>query len=334
VRHRSPLALWNQWDTKWYLGIALHGYHWSLHGKSALAFFPLYPLLIHITVGWFRIPGLVSGLLLANAASFGALLYLYFFVNLEWGETAARRSVWLTAVFPTAFFTFAPYTEALFLLCATGALYHIRREQVWRAGFWIAAALLTRSTGIILIPAALVALRPLRPRTLLLILLPSLCAVAVFLHYLVGERIPLRALLVAQRAWHRGLTYPWTGFTASLQWLSGHAVRHVPWAIEDVLQLGVTVLFLGLTILAWRSLSRVTAAYCACFWLLTLTVPEWLDGYYAPFSSVDRFILALIPLAGWAAARLHREQFHRLGLLSTVLMLGSAAVHLGGGWVG
>ena len=52
VLRRSPLSLWQQYDAKWYLGIATHGYGWSLYGglrgHSSLAFFPLYPLLVHV----------------------------------------------------------------------------------------------------------------------------------------------------------------------------------------------------------------------------------------------------------------------------------------------
>src|SRR5438270_13847999 len=47
IRGLPPLTLWNQWDALWYTGIAGSGYHFSLHGKPALAFFPLFPMLLH-----------------------------------------------------------------------------------------------------------------------------------------------------------------------------------------------------------------------------------------------------------------------------------------------
>jgi hypothetical protein len=49
---------------------------------------------------------------------------------------------------------------------------------------------------------------------------------------------------------------------------------------------------------------------------------------------MDRFVLALFPLAGWAAARLSGHHYRLLLAASGALMLGSAAVHLVGGWVG
>ena len=61
---------------------------------------------------------------------------------------------------------------------------------------------------------------------------------------------------------------------------------------------------------------------------------EWRDGYFAPFSSVDRFVLTLFPLAGWLASRLAPRPFALWIAVSSALMVGAAAVHLSGGWVG
>lgn len=152
--------------------------------------------------------------------------------------------------------------------------------------------------------------------------------------YLATQHISLVHVFDSQRYWHRALTFPWTGFTASISWLTAHGASNLPFAIEDVLQLGVTVIFGVLTLAAWRHMGRAFAVYCAGFWLLVLSSPQWLDQFYAPFSSMDRFVLALFPLAGWAAARLSGHRFRLLLAASGMLMLGSAAVHLAGGWVG
>ena len=50
VTNQPVPHLWNHWDGNWYVGIAAHGYHWSIRGKPAVAFFPLYPLLIHVGI--------------------------------------------------------------------------------------------------------------------------------------------------------------------------------------------------------------------------------------------------------------------------------------------
>lgn len=333
IRHRDPAAVWEQWDARWYIGIAEHGYHFTIHHKPALAFFPLLPLLIHVIAGS-GTAGDAAGILVSNGAFLGALLYLRPLAAQEWGNDCAARAVWLLALFPTAFFTFAPYTESLFLLGAIGSLYHARRGDSTLAGVWAAIAILSHSTGLILLPAILLALRASGPRAWVGALVPPLAAAAAFAAYLVAHQVHISTFLTSQSAWHRSLTVPWAGFTASVTWLARSGLTHVPWAVENVLQLAVTVLFLVLTALAWQSLSGAERVYCAGFWLLVLASPEWRDGYYAPFSSMDRLILVLFPLAGWAASRLSPRAFRRLSLTFGALMAGSAGVFLAGGWVG
>lgn len=333
VRHRNPLQLWDQWDARWYIGIARHGYVFTIHGKPALAFFPLLPLLVRAVMST-GITGTVAGIVLSNGAFLGALFYLRAFAAREWGSGPATGAVWLLALFPTALFTFAPYTESLFLLGAAGSLYHARRGRAMMAGLWAAVAILSHSTGLILLPAILLALRAGGLRSWGAALFWPAVAGAAFGAYLVTHHLSLTAPLTAQAVWHRGLTVPWTGFTASLQWLVQSGLTHIPWAIENVLQLAVTIVFLVLTALAWRALSPMERIYCAGFWLLVLLSPEWMDGYYAPFSSMDRFVLALFPLAGWAASRLSTRSLRRTLLTFGALMVGAAGVFLAGGWVG
>lgn len=333
VRHGAPAALWKQWDARWYIGIAHYGYHFTIHGKSALAFFPLFPLLIRILMVA-GIVGVAAGILLSNGAFLGALFYLHALIQRERGPDIAARAVWLLALFPTAFFTFAPYTESIFLLAAVGSIYHARRGEPARAGLWSAMAILSRSTGLILIPAVLLALRDRGQRASVLATIPVLVASAVYAAYLAAQNIPLAALLTAQSGWHRSLTFPWTGFTASISWLIESGISHLPWTVENLLQLAVTCLFLLLTVMAWKDLLPAERAYCAGFWALVLLSPQWMNRYYAPFSSMDRFVLALFPLAGWAAGRLSARSWRPTLLAFAALMAGSAGVFLAGGWVG
>lgn len=333
ARRESPLGVWNEWDTHWYLGIAAHGYNWEIRGHPAVAFFPLYPLLLHFGMR-LGLPGMVAGLLVSNAAFVGALFYLYTLLEAEWGHAVAGRAIWLVALFPTAFFTFAPYSEALFLLCAAGALYHARNGHPLATGAWAMAAILTRSTGIILLPAIIAALGVRNVHAWLRAVVLPVAGLILYLFYLQGDHLQPGALFHAQRAWHRAFTLPWTGFLDSEDWIVHHWWQHVPWAAENISQDMVTVLFLAITVLAWRFLHRDAALYCAAFWLLVLSTPEWMDGYYAPFSSMDRFILTLFPLAGWAAWHLHGHRFRVVLAVSTILMIGAASLHLAGGWVG
>ncbi|HEX6510173.1 MAG TPA: mannosyltransferase family protein [Chloroflexota bacterium] len=333
ARRLSPLTLWNVLDAQWYTGIAAHGYGWSLDGKPSLAFFPLYPLAIHVAGSTGR-PFIAVALLLSNVAALAALLYLRALFSLVWGASAARRGLWIFSLFPTAFFTFAPYSEPLFILCAAAGLYHSYRAQWLPTGLWLAAALLTRSTAVILLAPVLMMVLGAPRRAMVLAVGPGVCALAGYLSYLLIMRLPVQQLVEAQRHWHRALTLPWNGFAASVHYLLFHFTYNAGWSAENLLQLGFTVVFLGLTLAAWRDLPPPVVLYCAAFWVVVLCTPEWLDGYFAPFSSVDRFILALFPLAGWAGARLTVSRLRVWLPLSASLMAGGAAVHLSGGWIG
>jgi hypothetical protein len=364
VSDQTVLRLWNHWDGNWYVGIAAHGYHWSIRGKPAVAFFPLYPLLIR-SGEWMRVPGIVAALAISSAAFLGALYYLYRLVVEERGESVARRTVWLLALFPTAFFTFGPYSESIFLLCAIAALYYARRGQLVVTSLWLGAVVLTRPTGALLIPAVLTALYlqrraahdpavpgpgrwPFRSRgqgeatrltpraaaRMSVVLLPALAGIVAYLYYLHVERIPASLVLTAQRAWHRSPTMPWAGFSGSVAWLVHHGMHNLPWAFENVLEGVVTLLCLVVTLLACRQMRWDARLYCLGFWALVLTTPEWRDGYHAPFTSVDRFVLTLFPVFAWVAEQASPQLLRRIVIVSAAGMIAMTCTFLAGGWIG
>ncbi len=340
LQRQSLIAVWNQWDSNWYLGIAQHGYHWILPGHYAsafrgatLAFFPLYPLLIRI-METVQIPGVLAGVVISNLALLGALLYMYALFRHDWGHRAARWALIIVCVFPTAFFTFAPYTESLFLLAAAGTLYHARKRQSVAAGLFFAVALLTRSTGIILLLPAILLLRPQKLHGWLALIVPAGIGWVAYITYLMWQRIPLTYLFLAQHAWHRGLAAPWAGFVGSLLWLPHGIVTAPQLAVENLGELFLTLVGVVITAVAWRDLSPPIRAYCAGFWLLVLCSPEWQDAYAAPFSSMDRFVLALFPLAGWAAATLDRKVLYRVLCVFGIGFLATSITYLCGSWIG
>ena len=151
-----------RFDALWYLRIAAGGYE---SGDGSAAFFPLYPLLVR---GLSQLLGghpLAAGLVVSNAALVGALVLMYGLTRIELSEEAARRAVVYAAVFPTAFFFLAPYSESLFLLLVLAAFWGARSGRPWIAGVTGALAALTRSVGLILIiPLALEAVRQSRQR--------------------------------------------------------------------------------------------------------------------------------------------------------------------------
>lgn len=141
----SPLRLW---DGLWYKLIAERGYGFA---DANAAFWPLFPWLMrlgHNVTGW--APETV-GWIIANVSFFGALILLYRLVSLDFDSRVARRTLWAIALFPTALFFSAVYTESLFLMLAVGALLAARRGNWWLAGIVGAFAALTRSYGVLLL---------------------------------------------------------------------------------------------------------------------------------------------------------------------------------------
>lgn len=142
------LHAWQHWDAHWYLRIAERGYF----SPEPTAFFPLYPALIS---GLTHIVGptheLAAALLISNLGALGAFIAMALLAAHEMGEQSAYPMLRIFIAFPLAFFTFAAYTEGLFIAFAAGSLYCMRRGS-WRWAALLAfLAALTRPTGLVLI---------------------------------------------------------------------------------------------------------------------------------------------------------------------------------------
>lgn len=139
---------WERLDALWFLRIAVGGYRTT---DASAAFFPLYPLAIRAVS--FLIGGhpFAASLLVSNLSFLGALVVLYRLSVEELSADAARRAVLYAAVFPTALFFFAPYSESLFLLLVLLSLRWARHGQWAGAAAAGALAALTRNLGMFLV---------------------------------------------------------------------------------------------------------------------------------------------------------------------------------------
>lgn len=141
------------WDGYWYSLLANYGY--GIYTSSA-AFWPLYPLLLWIGAQITNWDVAVVGLVISNVSFLFALILLYRLVRLDFSEEVARRTIWLTAFFPTAFYFSALYTESLFLLVTVASIYYGRTGRWGRASIALGLAALTRNTGVlVIIPLAI-----------------------------------------------------------------------------------------------------------------------------------------------------------------------------------
>lgn len=343
-RERFLINLWDRWDSEWYGLVAQHGYFVTPGSiRSDLAFYPLLPMLMHAVHLLTGLNDIVAGLLIANVAFGIALVYLRRLAEME---SVPPRVLWLVAMSPTAFFFAAAYAESLFLLAAAGGLYYARRGA-WeatdgetrtgpnsfdvRAGFFAAFGVLAHPTGMLIaIPVAYASWRSRGKLAACVAVLPALIVQLGTWLYLTSVGGPA-AVFGVQRAWHRELAWPWMGFVASAQRLFDQKPL---FAAEDTLQLATTILILAITVVAWRKLTAVYRVYLGAFWLLVLCTPAIRDHFYAPFLSMDRFVLGLFPLAFWASSTLNSRRFYALIAASSLILIGSTTAFLMGGWVG
>jgi hypothetical protein len=144
----NAVTAWERFDALWFLRIATHGYR---DGDGSAAFSPLYPISTRAVSFLVGHHPLAASLIVSNLSFLGALLVLYALTARELDESTARRAVLYTAVFPTALFFFAPYSESLFLLLSVLALWWARGRRWELAGVAGALAALTRNVGILLV---------------------------------------------------------------------------------------------------------------------------------------------------------------------------------------
>ena len=154
---RAVFDVWLRWDAVHYMNIALEGYPGV--GIGDTNFLPLYPYLV---MGLKPLTGgqpVPAGLILSTLAAMAALIALYQLVlDVFNNKLLAHWTMLVWATYPTSFFLFGPYTEAVFSACAIGSLLFIYRRKWLFSGLLAALAGLTRAQGVLLIfPLALFA---------------------------------------------------------------------------------------------------------------------------------------------------------------------------------
>ena len=148
--------LFDRWDAQHYRAIALDGY-----GAPGLAaeerrflshFPPLYPLLIRpfLSLG-LHYDTAAAGVSLVSALLATLVLHRLALAELR-DRGAALRAAVLFNLYPTAYFTSAPYAEGLYLLLTALTFHALRvRRDLWLGGACVALATLTRLIGVALV---------------------------------------------------------------------------------------------------------------------------------------------------------------------------------------
>jgi hypothetical protein len=143
-------SMWSNFDGLHYLDLAQYGYGYQHKTDMDYAFFPVYPWAVRT----FNIFGnyLASGLFLSHLFLILALYFLYKLILLDFKPKIARSTIYLTLIFPTAFFFGSVYTESIFLFLVVLCFYAVRKKQFFLACILAAIASATRITGIFLWP--------------------------------------------------------------------------------------------------------------------------------------------------------------------------------------
>jgi hypothetical protein len=320
------LGPWQRFDALHYQRIANSGYI----ALDDAVFPPLYPLLARLVGNLAGGDTLLGGLVISNLACVGLFALLHRLVAEERGAAVAGRTVITLAIFPTAFFLLAPYSESLFCLLVVGAFYWGRGGYWFLAGLCAGLAALTRLAGWVLaIPLLFEYLRQrgfsyqrIRLDGLAPFLAPA--GLIAFLAFRLTHGMPPISQ-VYQDYWLSRPAPPWTDILGALGALAGGNATLIL-----ALNLATVLLFIALTVMAWRGLPAVYGLYMAVMLLLLLSTST--TG--RPLNAMIRYVLPLFPafmILGEAAGR---PWLNRLIVYpSTGLLIYLAGQFVMWGWV-
>jgi hypothetical protein len=332
-----------QWDARWFLQIADHGYD---EVPQAAAFFPVYPAAAH-ALAWLTGSTLVAGVLISLGAGAVAAWALAEIARPLLGARGAHDAVLYLALYPIGFVLTALYSDGLFLALAAGSFLAALRGRSLAAGVLGGLATGTRLLGLALLPALAVMLwrgRDLRSLARLgpLLLLPT--AVGLYALYLDRTLGDPWAFTSAQADWERDasalgpLAGLWDGVRAAGRGVRdlldlppggpGHEQRVALWNLSHLALLAAAV---WLTWVAWRRLGPAFGLYSATTVAIALSVPA--TGF--PLVSLPRFLLADFPLfLALAALTLDRPRVREATLLSFAALGALAAAAFARGiWI-
>jgi hypothetical protein len=322
----GPLRNWFAQDGTQFISIAEHGYDqwWRA------AFFPLLPLLEHVLAPLVGGDVGLAGMFIANASFLGALVVLRDLIGREFDSEVARRTVLYLAIFPTAFYYFAPYSESLYLLLSIGAFSALRRRHWWLGGLLGGVAALARPESVLLlIPFAVeiaIALRYGLARwwqALWAALIPAGIGVyAIYLDALFHN--PLE-FWVARTYWTHSLQWPWQSAIAAIAGLPAAGQHGSVDLTPVILSVVAALILIVLAALVLRYLPPSYGAYTVALLLfMLLFVPA-----YGPLTlqSGGRYIgtlfAAFVVLAHWG----RRPHLHELLIFAQAALLALLAIN-------
>jgi hypothetical protein len=295
-----------RYDTGYFQDIAWGGYAPAPGGRSNIAYFPVYPLLIRWIgelFGHHHAIYYLTAVGIAWVSFVLAMVVLYYLARLDLPEEPSQRAVLLMTIFPFSFFYGVAYSEATFILFTLLAFYLFRTKRFVLGGICGGIATATRVPGILIWPAlAWIAWRTAAPsreervRALagLVLVSSGFLAYSAYIYSLTGN--PLEWAATLQRWGYYPGGSPWMAPVKLVRMLATHPYQYLAgdrMAPYDMLY-GLTGILFVLSIpFVWI---RFGAGY-GVFMLLNL---------YLPFSSgvfegIGRYCSVLFPAFIWFA---------------------------------
>ncbi|MGN6673154.1 MAG: hypothetical protein ACTHMA_07630 [Thermomicrobiales bacterium] len=317
--HRQGLDLllegvWLRWDACWYEKVAAFGYQ---RGDPSVNFLPLFPWLQR--AGGFLFGGnlTLSGLVVTGLAYIVALTGLYRLITRDFDEALARNTVLYISIFPTAFFFFAPFSEALFLCLAVWAIL-LAREERWG---WVGALALlcglVRVQGVVLaLPLAWEAFQQWRAgrRRWLAWLAVTLAPLSFALLTLYTKLATGTTTFETQSVvWGNQLRWPWEVLALSWREITRH---NNPMEVLNLL----TVVLCCMALLAGVRRLPISYTIFAATQVFLILLHE---NFVTPLTGTLRYALVLFPvfvvLASWG---LRSRRLHYSWLILSLALIG------------
>ncbi len=301
------VTMWSNFDGLHYLDLAEFGYGYQHKTDMDYAFFPVYPWAIRT----FNLFGnyLASGLLVSHISLILALYFLYRLVVLDFKTKVAKSTIYLTLLFPTAFFFGSVYTESLFLLLAVLSFYFARKNNFFLACVFAGIASATKITGILLWPALIYEFwlvnnenikKALNP-TAVWLLLPPLGLIAFLKFQLIKTGDPF--FFISYQSNFTGRSIEKIILLHQVFFRYGKMLIFTdhwdPLFFTVVLELLCATLILVVLIF---SLKKIRFSY----WLFTL-LSFLLPTFTGTFASVPRYIVVLFPMFIYLASWLEKQ---------------------------
>lgn len=321
------LAVWERWDTQYYMRIAGAGYSAT---DGTTTFHPLFPWLAR-PFALLGGPPVVGLLLVSSAATLALYLAFERLALLDHGSVKARTATLLFAFWPVSYVLYLPYTESLWLLFAILSFLCARQKRWWAAGLAGALATLTRQQGLFL----------LAPLTWELF-----AAEGYEIKRLLKRGFPLLLIFVAFVGWglYRTLVLGDVKTGSLWNWISSILVSpasHLvvkdhsfmwPWkaaylAIQKALSLSYVnpwidlalgVLFLSLIALAWRGMRTSYRIYVVVIAVVSFSFHTGMTPTGGAYLSLPRHLLLAFPVFIGLASRFEHP---RLWIIPGIAMM-------------